>query len=111
MDGRYLLPMFARLVQAEPDRAVATAVIASAKDYLFAWLTGALATDPSTAAGYGCYELETGRWNAAVRTAAACTVRSRQSSPRPAVWRDPPDAGRGRGPAGLRADPGRPGRR
>jgi xylulokinase len=70
VDGRYLLPMYARLVQAEPDRAGATAVIASAKDHLFGWLTGELATDPSTAAGYGCYELETGRWSAAVRAAA-----------------------------------------
>jgi xylulokinase len=70
VDGRYLLPMFARVAQAEPVRAATTGVIASAKDYLFAWLTGELATDPSTAAGYGCYELETGRWNAGVRAAA-----------------------------------------
>ena len=70
VDGRYLLPMFARVAQDEPDRAAATAVIASAKDYLFAWLTGELATDPSTAAGFGCYELETGHWNARVLEAA-----------------------------------------
>ena len=65
VDGRYLLPMFGRIARADPARAGATATIASAKDYLFAWLTGELATDPSTAAGYGCYELETGRWSAA----------------------------------------------
>jgi xylulokinase len=65
VDGRYLLPMFGRITRADPARAAATAAIASAKDYLFAWLTGELATDPSTAAGYGCYELEGGRWNAA----------------------------------------------
>jgi sugar (pentulose or hexulose) kinase len=70
VDGRYLLPMFARIARAEPSRAAATATIASAKDYLFAWLTGELATDPSTAAGYGCYELESGRWNAAARAQA-----------------------------------------
>ena len=70
VDGRYLLPMFTRVGQADPVRAAATEVIASAKDYLFAWLTGELATDPSTAAGYGCYELKTGRWNAGVRAAA-----------------------------------------
>ena len=64
VDGRYLLPMFGRIAQADPARAAATTTIASAKDYLFSWLTGALATDPSTASGYGCYELETGRWNA-----------------------------------------------
>src|SRR5580692_4734341 len=64
VDGRYLLPMFARIARVAPRRAAATATIASAKDYLFAWLTGELATDPSTAAGYGGYELETGQWNA-----------------------------------------------
>jgi xylulokinase len=70
VDGRYLLPMFGRIARDDPARAVATAVIASAKDYLFAWLTGELATDPSTATGYGCYELETGHWNAACLAAA-----------------------------------------
>jgi sugar (pentulose or hexulose) kinase len=65
VDGRYLLPMFGRIARADPARAAATTNIASAKDYLFSWLTGALATDPSTASGYACYELETGRWNAA----------------------------------------------
>ncbi len=70
VDGRYLLPMFGRVARASPARAAATASIASAKDYLFSWLTGELATDPSTAAGYGCYELETGRWNGAALAAA-----------------------------------------
>jgi xylulokinase len=71
VDGRYLLPMFGRIAQADPARAAATTAIASAKDYLFTWLTGELATDPSTAAGYGCYELETGRWSAAALATAA----------------------------------------
>jgi sugar (pentulose or hexulose) kinase len=66
VDGRYLLPMFGRIARDDPARAAATATIASAKDYLFAWLTGELATDPSTASGYGCYELGEGRWDAAV---------------------------------------------
>ena len=70
VDGRYLLPMFGRIARTDPARAAATATIASVKDYLFAWLTGELATDPSTAAGYGCYELETGRWSAAALAAA-----------------------------------------
>jgi xylulokinase len=73
VDGRYLLPMFARIARTDRVRAAATATIASAKDYLFAWLTGELATDPSTAAGYGCYELETGRWSAAALAAADLT--------------------------------------
>jgi xylulokinase len=70
VDGRYLLPMFARIARVDPGRAAVTATVASAKDYLFGWLTGELATDPSTAAGYGCYELETGRWSAAALAAA-----------------------------------------
>jgi xylulokinase len=70
VDGRYLLPMFGRIARAEPARAAATTAIVSAKDYLFGWLTGELATDPSTASGYGCYELATGRWNDAVLAAA-----------------------------------------
>jgi xylulokinase len=76
VDGRYLLPMFGRIAQADPGRAAATATIASAKDYLFAWLTGELATDPSTAAGYGCYELATGTWNTECRAAADPAARA-----------------------------------
>jgi xylulokinase len=74
VDGRYLLPMFGRIARADPARAAATSTIASAKDYLFAWLTGELATDPSTASGYGCYELQTGRWNAAALSAASLST-------------------------------------
>ncbi len=71
VDGRYLVPMFGRVAQDSASQACATRVIASAKDYLFGWLTGELATDPSTASGYGCYELEAGRWSSAVVGEAA----------------------------------------
>lgn len=57
VDGRYLLPMAAAARRRNGD---AGRIIAGAKDYLFAALTGELATDPSTAAGYGCYDLDTG---------------------------------------------------
>jgi xylulokinase len=73
VDGRYLLPMFGRIARTDPGRAAATATIASAKDYLFAWLTGELATDPSTAAGYGSYELATGTWHTDCLAAAGLT--------------------------------------
>ncbi len=86
VDGRYLLPMFGRIAQADPARAAATATIASAKDYLFAWLTGELATDPSTASGYGCYELETGRWNAAALGLAGPLFPPGEGLSLPAVW-------------------------
>jgi sugar (pentulose or hexulose) kinase len=70
VDGRYLLPMFAWLRRHEPERVSSTAMMCSAKDYLYLYLTGQLATDPSTAAGYGCYELESGSWNGDVAQAA-----------------------------------------
>jgi len=89
VDGRYLLPMFARIARVDPARAAATAAIASAKDYVFAWLTGELVTDPSTASGYGCYELEQDRWNAEVVAAAGELGRGLGL---PAVW--PSDASR-----------------
>jgi xylulokinase len=63
VDGRYLVPMFLRLAGDEPARAAAAGMLLGAKDYLFGWLTGEVATDPSTAAGYGCYQLEAGCWD------------------------------------------------
>jgi len=71
VDGRYLLPMFLRVAREEPSRAAATARLIAAKDYLFGWLTGGIATDPSTASGFGCYRLEPGAWDAGVIAAAA----------------------------------------
>jgi sugar (pentulose or hexulose) kinase len=62
VDGRYLLPMFARLCRDDPGRAAAAVTITGAKDHLYQLLTGRLATDPSTAAGFGCFDLATGGW-------------------------------------------------
>src|SRR4029077_20746420 len=45
---------------AEPARAAAATWLLAAKDYLFGWLTGEIATDPSTATGFGCYRLADG---------------------------------------------------
>ena len=70
VDGRYLLPMFLRVADDEPRAATVTRLLA-AKDYLFGWLTGEIATDPSTAAGFGCYRLEGGAWDGDVIAAAA----------------------------------------
>ncbi len=58
LDGRYLVSMFLRLAEEEPVRAMATHSLCSARDYLYLALTGELATDPSTAAGIGCYNLD-----------------------------------------------------
>ncbi|HEX5195564.1 MAG TPA: FGGY family carbohydrate kinase [Solirubrobacteraceae bacterium] len=62
LDGRYLLPMYARLAAAEPGLAPRVRHLAGAKDLLFAWLTGELVTDPSTAAGFGAYDVRAGVW-------------------------------------------------
>ncbi len=70
VDGRYLLPMFLRLADEEPARAAVTARLLAAKDYLFGWLTGEIATDPSTASGFGCYQLVAGGWHGKALAAA-----------------------------------------
>jgi sugar (pentulose or hexulose) kinase len=62
LDGRYLLPMLLRLKDCEPARLRRTSWLLGAKDYLFWHLTRTRATDPSTAAGFGCYGLRTGAW-------------------------------------------------
>ena len=62
VDGRYLVPMYLRAAADEPTRSSGATLVLSAKDYLFGWLTGEPSTDPSTAAGFGCYELATGQW-------------------------------------------------
>jgi len=54
IDGRYLIPMWLRRRR---DGVRAPATVLSAKDYLFYVLTGELVTDPSTASGFGNYDL------------------------------------------------------
>lgn len=61
IDGRYLAPMFQFHYAANWVRAD---FILSAKDFLFHTLTGVAATDPSTASGYGLYNLESKSWEA-----------------------------------------------
>jgi xylulokinase len=72
IDGRYLAPMwqfhFADRAGADgtgadgtgADRRGDVRAVLSAKDYLVHVLTGALVTEPSTAAGYGVYDLKSG---------------------------------------------------
>jgi len=62
VDGRYLLPVVMRLRDVGDPRGMAP-VLAGAKDWLFAQLTGELATDPSTATGFACYDLAAERWD------------------------------------------------
>ena len=62
VDARYLLPMFLRLADESPQAAQHAAWLLGAKDYLYWWLTGVCATDPSTATGVGCFSLEAQTW-------------------------------------------------
>ena len=71
VDGRYLLPMWLRLRKTEPARAARTVALWAAKDWLLHELTGVGRTDPSTAAGFGCYDLETAAWDHKLAEAAA----------------------------------------
>ena len=59
IDGRYLGPMF-RYHQRPKQK---ERRMISAKDFLFHALTGLTATDPSTASGYGLYNLHLKAWD------------------------------------------------
>ncbi|AQA04569.1 hypothetical protein BVC93_21465 [Mycobacterium sp. MS1601] len=67
VDGRYLAPMYRRQQQLGHGGSA----IAGAKDALFQRLTGALDTDPSTAAGFGVFSLDTLEWDPELVAAAA----------------------------------------
>jgi xylulokinase len=58
IDGRYLAPMFQY-----HHRKRKSGTVLSAKDFLFHILTGLAVTDPSTASGYGLYNLHTKAWD------------------------------------------------
>jgi xylulokinase len=60
IDGRYLAPM---LRYHFSDRMHEMRTLLSAKDYLLWTLTGQRCTEPSTAAGYGLYDLRTGAFS------------------------------------------------
>ncbi len=60
IDGRYLAPM---LQYHFADRIGAVRTVLSAKDYLLSELTGLRLTEPSTAAGYGIYDLRERRFS------------------------------------------------
>ena len=54
IDGRYLIPMHLRRLD---DAGYDPRLLLSAKDYLYYLLTGEAVTDPSTASGFGNYDL------------------------------------------------------
>ena len=58
VDGRYLVPMLLRLAEDDPSAFARGTWLLGAKDYLYWWLTGVRATDPSTATGVGCLALD-----------------------------------------------------
>jgi sugar (pentulose or hexulose) kinase len=75
LDGRYLMPMLARLGRVDPERVRRSTWLLGAKDFLHWWLTGEPATDPSTAAGFGAHELVTGSWNESMSQALSSLLR------------------------------------
>jgi len=83
VDGRYLLPMAARLARAGELSSEAVLLL-DAKDFVLFWLTGVHATDPSTATGAGAYDLADGVWRLDV-VAAAERVAGRSLPGLPAV--------------------------
>jgi xylulokinase len=70
VDGRYLLPMWRWMARRRPDLAERAAAVVGAKDFLLHRLTGRTVTDPSTATGYGCFDLRTGGWDFGIASAA-----------------------------------------
>ncbi|WP_281283383.1 xylulokinase [Trebonia kvetii] len=62
VDGRYLVPMARRLFAVSPELKARASHLLGAKDYLFGALTGEYLTDPSTATGFGCYDLAADSW-------------------------------------------------
>jgi xylulokinase len=84
VDARYLMPMHLRRCRTDPEIVGATVRLAGAKDYLLAWLTGEWVTDPSTATGYGCFQLEKTAWAPQV-IAAADELAGRPVPPLPEI--------------------------
>lgn len=74
VDGRYLIPMWLRLCEEEPRRLAETVTIASAKDYLFGVLTSVVETDPSTATGFGCFNLKNECWDESILKASGISI-------------------------------------
>jgi gluconokinase/xylulokinase len=87
VDGRYLLPMFLRLARVAPRAARRARLLLGAKDWLFLRLTGEAATDPSTASGFGCYDLAAGSW---LDEAGAAAVEQLRAAGRGAASGDGP---------------------
>jgi sugar (pentulose or hexulose) kinase len=54
--------MARRLLAVSPELKARAARLLGAKDYLFGALTGEYLTDPSTATGFGCYDLAADAW-------------------------------------------------
>ena len=89
VDGRYLLPFAMWLREHEPGGRGTFARMVGAKDWLFAWLTGVLATDPSTATGYGCFDLDASGWDDETLVAAFGSARPALPEIRPSATLTP----------------------
>ncbi len=63
LDGRYIIPMYKWVEEYKPEILKTPHYILSAKDYLYCWMCGEAATDPSTASGFAVYNIHTGSWD------------------------------------------------
>jgi xylulokinase len=98
IDGRYLGPMFRYHFHGR----LAVETLLSAKDYLCYLLTGERLTDPSTAAGYGAFDLAAGAFDASLAGRWG-TARSALPAVRPAHALAGPLSAEGARLLGLRA--------
>jgi xylulokinase len=85
LDGRYGLPMWAWIARHDPERAVRCVQLADAKAYLLRHLTDTLATDPTTAAGYGCWDVRHDCWLENVAALAGAVAPGAGRPGRPAL--------------------------
>ena len=68
VDGRYLLPMYARIADEVSE---VPSHLLGAKDWILHWLTSEFATDPATATGTGAYHLADNAYSETIIDAAA----------------------------------------
>lgn len=63
LDGRYIAPMYLWVRENMPAVLPEKHFVLSAKDYIFYKLCKEIVTDPSTASGYGLYNINSGAWD------------------------------------------------
>ena len=76
LDGRYIIPMYQWIREHKPELLEKPHYILSAKDYLYYWMCGKTATDPSTASGYAVFNINTGDWDQELCSEAGISMKT-----------------------------------